>query len=78
MINYFRSVSYTKKIDASVDELWEIISKPGNLNYVHPYCKKNEIIEWSGEGSKDVLIYLNGLTYFREFTSWDKQIGYSL
>ena len=40
MINYFRSVSYTKKIDASVDELWEIISKPGNLNYVHPYCKK--------------------------------------
>ena len=37
MINYFRSVSYTKKIDASVDELWEIISKPGNLNYVHPY-----------------------------------------
>ena len=78
MINYFRSVSYTKKIDTSVDELWEIISKPGNLNYVHPYCKKNEIIEWCGEGSKDVLIYLNGLTYFREFTNWDNQVGYSL
>ena len=63
-----RSISVTKKIDSSAQELWKIISKPGNLNLTHPFCKKNDIIKWYGKGSKDVLIYLNGLTYFREFT----------
>ena len=42
------------------------------------FCKKNDIIKWDGKGSKDVLIYLNGLTYFREFTDWNNQKGYSL
>ena len=55
MTNNTRPISITQKIDASENELWKIISKPGNLNYVHPYCKKNEIIEWNGEASEDVL-----------------------
>ena len=73
-----RSISVTKKIDSSAQELWKIISKPGNLNLTHPFCKKNDIIKWDGKGSKDVLIYLNGLTYFREFTDWKNKIGYTL
>ena len=77
-VNKSRSISITQKIDSSAFELWKIISKPGNLNLTHPYCKKNDIIKWNKKGSKDVLIYLNGLTYFREFTDWDNQKGYSL
>ena len=73
-----RSISVTKKIDSSAQEVWKIISKPGNLNLTHPFCKKNDIIKWDGKGSKDVLIYLNGLTYFREFTDWKNKIGYTL
>ena len=78
MFNNSRSISVTQKIDSSALELWKIISKPGNLNLTHPFCKKNDIIKWNGKGSKDILIDLNGLTYFREFTDWNNQKGYSL
>ena len=78
MNNNSRSISFTKKIDSSAKDLWEIISKPGNLNFIHPFCKQNDIIEWNKKESKDVLVYLNGLTYFREFTEWHDQKGYSL
>ena len=78
MFNNSRSISVTQKIDSSALELWKIISKPGNLNLTHPFCKKNDIIKWNGKGSKDILIYLNGLTYFRDFTDWNNQKGYSL
>ena len=31
-----------------------------------------------GEKSKDILVYLNDLTFIREFLTWEKNIGYSL
>ena len=78
MNNNSRSITFTKKIDSSAKDLWKIISKPGNLNFIHPFCKQNDIIEWNKKESKDVLVYLNGLTYFREFTEWHDKKGYSL
>ena len=30
------------------------------------------------EKSKDILVYLNDLTFIREFLTWEKNIGYSL
>ena len=66
------------EINKQPDTVIDLIKSENNLEKFHPYCKKNEIIEWNGEGSKDVLIYLNGLTYFREFTNWDNKVGYSL
>ena len=71
-------IFYKRKIDSTVDDLWKLIAKPGNLNLVHPFCKSNEIIKWDGVGSSDVLVYLNGLTYFREFTKWEINKGYTL
>ncbi len=77
-INNIWPVYYKNKIDASTVELWEIISREEHLNLVHPFCKSNEIIKWDGKGSTDVLTYLNGLTYFRNFVSWNENEGYSL
>ena len=54
------------------------MTESGNLNLFHPFCKSNETIKWDGIGSKDILVYLNGLTFFREFIDWKENQGYSL
>ena len=71
-------ISYKKKIESSAEELWSLIIKPGNLNLIHPSCKSNEIIEWKNNHYTDVLIYLNGLIYFREIIKLDNNKGYTL
>ena len=72
------SVSFSKEINSSVDNLWKLISSPGHLNLVHPFCKKNETLVWNNKNHKDILVYLNGLKYEREFITWNKNKGYSL
>ena len=52
-------VSFEQEIEASLSSLWEIISKPGHLEQFHPYCKKNEAVNWPGIESQDFLTYLN-------------------
>ena len=69
-----RSIEFNLKIH----ELWELISRPGNLNQTHPYCLSNEVIRWDGEYHSDRLIYLNGRNYIRKFNTWNKNEGYSL
>lgn len=71
-------VSLKMKIESSAENLWSLISKPANLNLIHPFCKSNKIIKWEKDNYQDVLIYLNGLTYFRDFIKWEKNKGYTL
>tara|TARA_B100000965_G_C19255268_1_gene610561 strand:+ start:37 stop:567 length:531 start_codon:yes stop_codon:yes gene_type:complete len=73
-----KSVSYKKQISTSAENLWKLISSPGHLNLVHPFCKKNEILVWNKDEHKDILVYLNGLRYEREFILWNENKGYSL
>ena len=35
-------------------KILNLIREPGNLNKYHPFCKKNEIINWPGNGSGSV------------------------
>ena len=72
------SVGFKMKIDSNVDDLWNIITKPGHLEKVHPFCKENYPILWDKENSKDVLIYTNGIKLIREFKSWNEKQGYTL
>ena len=72
------SVGFKMKIDSNVDDLWNIITKPGHLEMVHPFCKENYPILWDKENSKDVLIYTNGIKLIREFKSWNEKQGYTL
>ena len=71
-------VSYSLDFDTDSNSLWRIISKPGNLNQSHPFCKSNEVINWDENNRKDRLIYLNGRNYVRDFLTWDEGIGYTL
>lgn len=74
----------TKKVYAKVniktssENLWEIISSPGNLNNCHPFCKLNKVEIWNGVGSIDTIEYFNGLKLKRVFTKWKVGEGYEL
>jgi len=72
------SVSRTKVFGASNEEIWELISMPGNLNSCHPFCRSNEAITWEEGSHSDELVYLNGLRYIRNFHVWSPGIGYDL
>lgn len=71
-------VAHTVIFDLDTIGLWNLICKPGNLNYSHPYCFSNEIIYWDENERSDRLIYLNGRNYVRRFNSWIEYEGYTL
>jgi len=66
-MNTFSS-QHSQVFSQNVSELWSAISIENNLNDTHPFCKENRSIEWSGDVHKDILVYLNGTTYVRDFS----------
>jgi len=66
------------KINASTDILWKSISKPGNLEYCHPFCKSNKVEKWGEIGAIDFIEYYNGLCLKRYFIEWNEGEGYEL
>lgn len=73
------SVSCSIKIKSQREDIWKVISSHGNLNFFHPFCKKNKVIEGDKKSiKKDILIYLNGVAFERDFYQWHEMIGYEL
>ena len=72
------SVSQSLNMPVSRQELWQVISRAGNLEDCHPFCRSNIAIKWGDDEKIDQLEYLNGLTYLRKFLSWDEHNGYEL
>ena len=61
------------------EDIWKAISSHGNLNLFHPFCHTNKVIEGDKYSiKKDILIYLNGVVFEREFYQWDEMNGYEL
>ena len=71
-------VSHSVDFEVSTDELWGVVSEPGNLNNSHPFCKSNEVISWGDDDRADRLVYLSGLNVVRRFKTWDEGVGYTL
>ena len=72
-------ISNAINVENTTDEVWALISSPGHLNLFHPFCKENNVLESKKTViTRDKLIYLNGLTYYRSFTEWHPGFGYSL
>lgn len=71
-------VSYTTTIQATATQLWEVITTPGILERCHPFCEKNEVLQWPGIGAKDTITYYNGVVLHRYFTKWEQGKGYEL
>ena len=75
---FLKPVSLNIKIDVSVQKVWEVISKPSNLELYHPFCETNPVEKWPGNNSIDYVNYYNGLKFKRIFTDWIEDQGYSL
>jgi hypothetical protein len=58
--------------------VWELISKPNNLESFHPFCESNPVDKWPGAGAIDHVKYYNSLSYQRVFTNWIEGVGYDL
>ena len=73
-----KPISHSQPIPASQERVWEVISRPGNLVDYHPFCQENPVENWPGVGSRDRVIYYNGLILVRDFIDWIDGTGYDL
>jgi hypothetical protein len=71
-------VAVTQPIAVAADKVWEAISMPGNLELCHPFCAKNPVQIWPGEGARDEIHYLSGWVFERRFCRWIDGVGYDL
>jgi len=71
-------VSVTRQLPAAADEVWRVISSSGNLTLYHPFCRENPVEKWPGTGSRDGVLYYNGMELWRDFTNWIDGVGYDL
>ena len=72
-------VSCSISLKNQSEDIWKTISSHGNLNLFHPFCHTNKVIEGDKYSiKKDILIYLNGVVFEREFYQWDEMNGYEL
>ena len=60
-----------------LDDVWKVISSKEALELFHPYCLRNKVISW-GDSKVDEIVYLNGMVFVREFTSWNPNHGFEL
>lgn len=71
-------VTVVQPIATPAENVWAAISMPGNLEHCHPFCTRNPVKEWPGEGSRDEVHYLSGWIYERRFKRWIDGVGYDL
>jgi len=71
-------VTVERVIAAPAQEVWDAISRPGNLEPCHPFCASNPVQVWPGPDSQDEVHYLSGWIYERHFRAWVEGVGYDL
>jgi hypothetical protein len=71
-------VAAVQAIAAPAEKVWDVISTPGNLEFCHPFCKRNPVQVWPGPDSRDEVHYLSGWVYERRFLRWLDGSGYDL
>lgn len=74
----FWCMSRGTKIPADTEKVWEAIASPGSLESCHPFVEENPVEVWPGTGAQDIIRYYSGLTYYREFCTWEEGEGYDL
>ena len=72
------SVASERAIAAPAQDVWKVISSPGNLELCHPFCESNPVEVWPGEDSRDEVHYLSGRVFERRFRRWYEGTGYDL
>ena len=77
-MKYLKPSSNSIIIKTDSQRVWNVISKQGNLELCHPFCKSNPVEKWAGDKSIDYVNYYNGEMYQRIFTNWIDGQGYDL
>ena len=71
-------IEATQTIKASASDVWAVISAPGNLTNIHPFCSSNPVEKWPGIGGLDHVHYYSGVHYQRDVLTWTEGSGYEL
>ena len=71
-------VNSTEIIQVPAAKLWEGVTAEGHLAVAHPYVEVHTHDGPMGSGAKHRIVYLNGLTFDRQFTDWREGEGYTL
>jgi hypothetical protein len=71
-------VCVARTIGASAADIWNLISKPGQLPKYHAYCRENLVFKWPGVGSRDGVAYHSGIYFERDFMCWREGTGFDL
>ena len=69
------SIYVKKKINASKKDIWQLISKPSNLELFHPFCKSNKtinLINYFNKNKKNEIFFLMGADNLVNFHKWHK------
>jgi hypothetical protein len=74
----FWSITREIRIPALAARVWEAIVAPGGLEACHPFVEAHPVEQWGGVGSKDMIRYYSGLTFYREINAWVAGQGYDL
>ena len=75
---FLKPISKSVKVNVASKIVWDVISKPNNLELYHPFCESNPVEKWSGKESIDHVNYYNGIKFKRIFTDWIEGQGYDL
>ena len=51
-LNLGEPIPHSQAVRTSQEQVWKVISKPGNLEYFHPFCESNPVDNWPGVGSE--------------------------
>ena len=71
-------VNSTRIMAVPASKLWQGVTSEGHLALAHPYVDQHLHGGPMGLGEKDRIVYLNGLTFERQFTAWEEGLGYDL
>lgn len=72
------SMRGTLYIEKPVAHVWEVITTPGYLELVHPFCKFHEKVAWNTVGQVDSGEFYSGEKLTRKLTQITKEEGYEM
>jgi|GEM_PF-5836013 len=72
------SIKGVISIEKPAAHLWDVITTPGYLKLVHPFCKFHEKVSWDSVGQKDSGAFYSGEKMVRELVHITQGESYTM
>lgn len=66
------------EINCPPNKIWNLLTEPGHLKKIHPYCEYHEKVAYLGIGTKDTGRFASGKEVEREVIAWQPQQSYTV